>query len=213
MRRPERKVRPDGASGNAEGISLASPQWALRRIQQQAALGGGPDFWTTPFAGDVPPPRGIHRQLAAAEHVGLGDSEPATCFPPAVGLAQSWDPDLVSRVAAAIGREAQALDVQVVLGPGVNIKRDPRCGRNFEYYAEDLLVNAGFAMTRPLLMRGAFDGFDAPDGWRAPPSCIRYICGKAIVCSITIIAGQHDAVSHERRGAVGPVEGVEGRRA
>jgi beta-glucosidase len=113
------------------------------RIEQQAELGSGADFWTTKSTGDVPAvtltdgPHGVRRQRAAAEHVGLGDSEPATCFPPAVALAQTWDPDLVTRVAAAIGREAQALDVQVVLGPGVNIKRDPRCGRNFEYYSED----------------------------------------------------------------------------
>ena len=113
------------------------------RIQQQAALGSGADFWTTQSAGGVPAitltdgPHGVRRQRAAADHVGLGDSEPATCFPPAIAMGQTWDPDLVGRVAAAIGREAQALDVQVVLGPGVNIKRDPRCGRNFEYYSED----------------------------------------------------------------------------
>ena len=113
------------------------------RIEQQAALGSGADFWTTKSAGDVPAitltdgPHGVRRQRAAADHLGLGDSEPATCFPPAVAMAQTWDPDLVGRVAAAIGREAQALDVHVVLGPGVNIKRDPRCGRNFEYYSED----------------------------------------------------------------------------
>ena len=119
-----------------------APMGALR-IEQQAALGSGADFWTTKSTGDVPAitltdgPHGVRRQRAAADHLGLGDSEPATCFPPAVALAQTWDPDLVGRVAAAIGREAQALDVQVVLGPGVNIKRDPRCGRNFEYYSED----------------------------------------------------------------------------
>jgi beta-glucosidase len=117
---------------------------AFERLARQAALGSGADFWRTKAVGDVPAivltdgPHGLRRQRRSGDdHLGFGDSEPATCFPPAVALAQSWDPELVTRVAAAIGAEAQALDVQVVLGPGVNIKRDPRCGRNFEYYSED----------------------------------------------------------------------------
>ncbi|HEX5142323.1 MAG TPA: glycoside hydrolase family 3 C-terminal domain-containing protein [Mycobacterium sp.] len=134
---------------------------APQQLDEQAALGSGADFWRTKAvtigAVEVPAitltdgPHGLRRQRPAdddaergtsgertdADHLGLGASEPATCFPPAVALAQSWDPELVARVGAAIGAEAQALDVQVVLGPGVNIKRDPRCGRNFEYFSED----------------------------------------------------------------------------
>lgn len=111
-------------------------------LEAQAALGSGADLTSTKAVADVPPVRmvdGPHGVRAPAAHSDRPDAptQPATCFPPAVGLAQTWDPELVERVAAAIGEEAQALGVGVVLGPGINIKRDPRAGRNFEYYAED----------------------------------------------------------------------------
>lgn len=74
------------------------------------------------------------------DHLGIGRSRPATCFPPAVTLASSWDRELVREIGAALGREAAAADVDVVLGPGINIKRSPLCGRNFEYFSEDPLL-------------------------------------------------------------------------
>jgi beta-glucosidase len=90
------------------------------------------------------------------DHLGLGRSLPATCFPPAVTLASSWDPDLVQRVGAALGEEARALGVDVVLGPGIEIKRSPRCGRNFEYFSEDPLLTARLAgaMVRGIQSQG-----------------------------------------------------------
>ncbi|MEV0355227.1 glycoside hydrolase family 3 C-terminal domain-containing protein [Nocardia sp. NPDC050697] len=112
-------------------------------LAERAALGSGADFWSTKAVGPVGSlvltdgPHGVRRQTGATDHLGLAGSEPATCFPPAVGLAQSWDPALVRRVGVALGREARALGVDVLLGPGVNTKRDPRGGRNFEYYSED----------------------------------------------------------------------------
>ncbi|NKY33277.1 beta-glucosidase [Nocardia speluncae] len=115
-------------------------------LAEQAALGSGADFWTTEAIGPVPAltltdgPHGVRRQTGTTDHLGLAGSEPATCFPPAVGLANSWDPGLARRVGEALGREARALGVDVLLGPGVNIKRDPRGGRNFEYYSEDPLL-------------------------------------------------------------------------
>ncbi|UCZ88964.1 glycoside hydrolase family 3 C-terminal domain-containing protein [Gordonia sp. WA4-43] len=115
-------------------------------LTEKAALGSGADFWTTKSVGSVPAltltdgPHGVRKQTGATDHLGLAGSEPATCFPPAVGLGQSWDTELIRRVGEALGREARGLDVDVLLGPGVNIKRDPRCGRNFEYFSEDPFV-------------------------------------------------------------------------
>ncbi|MFE0751763.1 glycoside hydrolase family 3 C-terminal domain-containing protein [Gordonia sp. NPDC058843] len=115
-------------------------------LSEKAALGSGADFWTTKALGPVPAltltdgPHGVRRQTGASDHLGLAGSEPATCFPPAVGLGQSWDVELIRRVGEALGREARGLGVDVLLGPGVNIKRDPRCGRNFEYFSEDPFV-------------------------------------------------------------------------
>ncbi len=85
-------------------------------------------------------PHGLRKQGKAADHVGLNKSIPATCFPTAVTLASSWDRALLKEVGDAIGEEAQAQDLAVVLGPGVNMKRHPHCGRNFEYFSEDPLL-------------------------------------------------------------------------
>lgn len=82
-------------------------------------------------------PHGVRRQLGAGDHLGLGQSKPATCFPTAGTVANSWDPALAEQMGEALGKEAHDLDVNVLLGPGLNIKRNPLCGRNFEYYSED----------------------------------------------------------------------------
>ncbi|GAA2025890.1 glycoside hydrolase family 3 C-terminal domain-containing protein [Catenulispora yoronensis] len=123
----------------------ADPVLSALTLEQKAALTSGADFWHTeavPAAG-VPSalvadgPHGLRKQPEDGDHLGLGNSIPATCFPPAVALACSWDPALVRRVGAALGAEAASERVSVLLGPGVNIKRSPLCGRNFEYYSED----------------------------------------------------------------------------
>ncbi|PRC42261.1 glycosyl hydrolase, partial [Mycobacterium sp. ITM-2017-0098] len=125
-------------------VSIAS---ALS-LEDKAALVCGRDFWSTApidHAG-VPSivltdgPHGIRRQEGAPDHLGLHDSRPATCYPPAVAVGSSWNPRVAEDVGAAVGREARALGVHVALGPGVNIKRSPLCGRNFEYYSEDPLL-------------------------------------------------------------------------
>ncbi|WP_346618469.1 glycoside hydrolase family 3 C-terminal domain-containing protein [Blastococcus montanus] len=117
-------------------------------LERKAALLSGQDFWSTapieeaglPSVVLTDGPHGVRRQAADFGQIGLLASLPATCFPPAVAVGSSWDPELAERLGAAIGREARALGVPVVLGPGVNIKRSPLCGRNFEYYSEDPLL-------------------------------------------------------------------------
>jgi beta-glucosidase len=117
--------------------------------EQKALLTTGADYWSTHEVSGLglrsirlsDGPHGLRVQDDDnPDHLGLGRSLPATCFPPAATLASSWDPHLVRSVGAALGREARALGVDVVLGPGVEIKRSPLCGRNFEYYSEDPLL-------------------------------------------------------------------------
>lgn len=90
-------------------------------------------------------PHGLRVQNVITEELGMGGSRPATCFPPAVGLASTWDVDLLNRIGVALGRESRKLGVGVLLGPGINIKRSPLCGRNFEYFSEDPLLTGMLA--------------------------------------------------------------------
>lgn len=90
-------------------------------------------------------PHGLRCQVGAADHLGISGAKPATCFPPAATLGSTWDDGLVAEVGAAIGEEAQAQGVSVVLGPGLNIKRHPAGGRNFEYYSEDPYLSGRLA--------------------------------------------------------------------
>lgn len=82
-------------------------------------------------------PHGIRKQLGSSDHLGINASQKATCFPTAATIANSWDPVLAEQIGEALGEEAASLDVDVLLGPGLNIKRSPLCGRNFEYFSED----------------------------------------------------------------------------
>jgi beta-glucosidase len=119
-------------------------------IYEQIAITTGADYWSTagfPTAGLrslrlADGPHGLRIQDDEnPDHLGLGRSLPATCFPPAVTLASSWDLALVREVADALGREARSHGVDVLLGPGMNIKRSPLCGRNFEYFSEDPMLS------------------------------------------------------------------------
>jgi len=114
-------------------------------LTDKVRLGAGATFWTTravPHAG-LPSitltdgPHGLRGQGEGGDHLGLGGSRTATCFPTASALAASWDTALLAEVGAAIGHEAVDQGVHMVLGPGVNMKRNPLCGRNFEYFSED----------------------------------------------------------------------------
>ena len=133
-------------------------------IEEKAALVTGAGFWSTvvieragiPSIGITDGPHGVRKQNTGDDHLGLNESEPATCFPPAAGIASSWNPALVERIGVALGIEARAQDVGVLLGPGVNIKRSPLCGRNFEYFSEDPLLSGelGAAWVRGIQSTG-----------------------------------------------------------
>ncbi|RRJ64605.1 glycosyl hydrolase [Paenibacillus oralis] len=118
---------------------------ALLTLEEKAGLCSGASFWTTkaierlgiPSILLTDGPHGVRKQTGDADHMGLNESVPSTCFPSAVGMASSWNRDLVRRVGEALGKESQAEVVSILLGPGVNIKRSPLCGRNFEYFSED----------------------------------------------------------------------------
>jgi beta-glucosidase len=90
-------------------------------------------------------PHGVRKQTGSADHLGLGASQPATCFPTAATVANSWDPELARTVGEALGAEAADQGVDVLLGPGLNVKRSPLCGRNFEYFSEDPLLSGRLA--------------------------------------------------------------------
>ncbi|MFZ2238834.1 MAG: glycoside hydrolase family 3 N-terminal domain-containing protein, partial [Gordonia amarae] len=120
-------------------------------VEEQARLTSGQDFWTTKSVAGVPSimvtdgPHGLRKQEGASDHLGVSGSVPATCFPPAVALAQTWNPDLARRAGGAIADEARAQDVSVLLGPGINLKRSPLGGRNFEYFSEDPVLTGHMA--------------------------------------------------------------------
>lgn len=143
---------------------MTTPPLDRLTIEEKASLLSGADFWhTAALDGHGVPsimltdgPHGLRKQRGSGDHLGLGDSVPATCFPPAVAMGSAWDVDLVRRVGEAIGTEAAVEDVAVVLGPGVNIKRSPLCGRNFEYFSEDPVVAGvlGAAMVDGIQSRG-----------------------------------------------------------
>ena len=114
-------------------------------LEKKAGMCSGLDFWHLkevehlgiPKVMVSDGPHGLRKQDEKGDHLGINDSIKAVCFPPAVLSACSFDRGLMEEMGKAIGREAQANDVSVVLGPAVNIKRSPLCGRNFEYYSED----------------------------------------------------------------------------
>ncbi|MNO26333.1 Thermostable beta-glucosidase B [compost metagenome] len=122
-------------------------------LGEKAGLCSGLDFWHTkgierlgiPSLMLTDGPHGLRKQRGDADHLGLNDSVPATCFPSAAGLASSWDKELIRKVGVALGEESRSEQVSVLLGPGANIKRSPLNGRNFEYFSEDPYLSAEMA--------------------------------------------------------------------
>lgn len=117
-------------------------------LEEKAGLCSGADFWKLksieregiPSIMLTDGPNGLRKQNGSTEQLGMEGSVPATCFPTACCTANSWDPELMYQMGEALGEETRAEHVSVLLGPGVNIKRSPLCGRNFEYFSEDPLL-------------------------------------------------------------------------
>ena len=122
-------------------------------LEEKAALLQGWSTWTTRevkrlgipaiFLSDGP--HGLRKQAGTGDHLGLNASIPSTCFPTAATMANSWDTELGEELGRALGEEAAANDVNMVLGPGLNMKRSPLCGRNFEYFSEDPYLSGKMA--------------------------------------------------------------------
>jgi beta-glucosidase len=133
-------------------------------LEEKASLTSGSSFWYTapvdrlgiPKIMVSDGPHGLRAQPGEGDHVGLGGSLPATCFPTASAIASSWNPDLLRRVGEALAQEARAANLSVILGPGINMKRSPLCGRNFEYFSEDpyLAGELGVGIVEGIQSRG-----------------------------------------------------------
>lgn len=122
-------------------------------IEEKAGLLSGSDFWSTRDCPEIgldsvylaDGPHGMRVQNKKPNHLGMGTSHPSTCFPTAAATACGWDLSLCEELGRRIGEEAACLGVSVVLGPGLNIKRSPLCGRNFEYFSEDAYLSGKLA--------------------------------------------------------------------
>ncbi|MGL4336829.1 MAG: glycoside hydrolase family 3 C-terminal domain-containing protein [Turicibacter sp.] len=127
-------------------------------IEEKAGLCSGLNFWYTkpverlniPSIMMTDGPHGLRKQADSADHLGINKSVESTCFPTASALACSWNRELVHQLGVALGEECQAENVSIILGPGVNIKRSPLCGRNFEYYSEDPYLSSQLAKNQIL---------------------------------------------------------------
>ncbi len=133
-------------------------------LQEKATLLTGASFWSSAAVERVgveaavltDGPHGVRLQRTSSDNLGIFDSEPATAFPTAATTGSTWDPELLEALGVALGKEARSLGVDVLLGPGINIKRSPLCGRNFEYFSEDPLLSGalGAAWVRGLQSQG-----------------------------------------------------------
>jgi len=133
-------------------------------LEEKASLCSGKDFWSLKEIErfDIPSllltdgPHGLRKQKHGSDHLGLNASNPATCFPTASALGASWDRELLGEIGIALGDECREEKVSILLGPGVNSKRSPLCGRNFEYFSEDPYLSGelGAAKINAIQSRG-----------------------------------------------------------
>ena len=133
-------------------------------LEEKAAFCSGHDFWHTkaidrlgvPSVMMCDGPHGLRKQEGEGDHLGINKSIETVCYPTAVALASSFDRDVMKQLGEALGQECQAENVAMLLGPGLNIKRSPLCGRNFEYFSEDpyLAGEMGAAYVQALQSKG-----------------------------------------------------------
>jgi len=122
-------------------------------LEEKASLCSGEDFWNLkgiehlgiPSIMVADGPHGLRKEDLSGDSPVMNPSIPSTCFPTASALASSWDRDLIKEIGIALGEECLQENVSVLLGPGVNIKRSPLCGRNFEYFSEDPYLSGELA--------------------------------------------------------------------
>lgn len=137
---------------------------AQMTLEEKASLMSGENFWNTksierlgiPSIMMTDGPHGVRKQAGKADHLGLNKSLPATCYPTAATIANSWDRQLIYQMGEYLGKESVNENVSVLLGPGINIKRNPLCGRNFEYFSEDpyLTGELGVSMVKGMQSQG-----------------------------------------------------------
>ena len=167
---------------------------ALTLEQKCALLSGAGTFTTRAYQkAGIPAitlsdgPNGVRKQAGAADHLGLNPSVPATCFPTAATVACSWDPALGEQIGQAMGEEAAAQEVAVLLGPGLNTKRSPLFGRNFEYFSEDPYLSGKMAASyvrasSPTVFRPAPSTLPSTArncaAWRRIPWWMNALCGN-----------------------------------
>lgn len=182
-------------------------------VEEKAAILSGKSEWTSRpverlgipeiFCSDGP--HGIRKQAGTGDHLGLNPSLPATCFPTAATVANSWDISLGEAVGRALGEEAAALGVDVVLGPGLNIKRSPLCGRNFEYFSEDPYLAGKMAAgyIRGIQSRGVYA---CPKHFAVNSQELRRMAMNAVVDERTLreiyLTGFEIAVKEGKAGAI-----------
>ena len=122
-------------------------------LEEKASMCSGQDYWRTKAILNLDiqgimvtdGPHGLRKQISEKSADGMGISQQATCFPSACALACSFDRDLMYKMGQALAKECLDKEVSVLLGPGINIKRSPLCGRNFEYYSEDPYITGKIA--------------------------------------------------------------------
>ena len=146
----ERKPNRGGISVDKQKIRELVSEMTL---EEKAGMCSGADFWHLkgverlgiPQVMVTDGPHGLRKQAEGADHLGINASEKAICFPAGCAAASSFDRSLIRKLGETIGSECQARDVSTILGPAMNIKRSPLCGRNFEYYSEDPYLSTEMA--------------------------------------------------------------------